>query len=192
MTGLQGLNHKTLRSKDERIRASAPQFVWFKFVFVLNCGRLERKIKAGIALLPSEAAPSNYTQLTGTLYTRLQTEADVILLCCGTLTNQMVNDYDTCIVRGYCSRSPNLRPRASEQLCPSCRPRLRVSSLLADPHLLVVRPRFPLHVSVVVLKTVVFYVWQTQQLQPEGREDFLQHLQQSLLPAGGDVVLGQL
>lgn len=28
--------------------------------------------------------------------------------------------------------------------------------------------------------------------RPEGCEDFLQHLQQSLLPAGGDVVLGQL
>lgn len=28
--------------------------------------------------------------------------------------------------------------------------------------------------------------------RPEGREDLLQHLQQSLLPTGGDVVLGQL
>lgn len=28
--------------------------------------------------------------------------------------------------------------------------------------------------------------------RPEGREDLLQDLQQSLLPAGGDVVLGQL
>ena len=35
-------------------------------------------------------------------------EADVILLCCGTLTNRMVNDYDTCIVHGHCSRSPNV------------------------------------------------------------------------------------
>lgn len=33
-------------------------------------------------------------------------EADVILLCCGTRTNQMVNDYDTCIAHGYCSRNP--------------------------------------------------------------------------------------
>lgn len=28
--------------------------------------------------------------------------------------------------------------------------------------------------------------------RPEGREDLLQHLQQSLLPTGGDVVLGHL
>lgn len=28
--------------------------------------------------------------------------------------------------------------------------------------------------------------------RPEGREDLLQHLQQGLLPTGGDVVLGQL
>lgn len=28
--------------------------------------------------------------------------------------------------------------------------------------------------------------------RPEGREDLLKHLQQGLLPAGGDVVLGQL
>lgn len=35
-------------------------------------------------------------------------EANVILLCCGTLTNQMVNDYDTCIVHGQWSRSPNV------------------------------------------------------------------------------------
>lgn len=65
------------------------------------------------------------------------------------------------------------------------------SSLLADPHLLVVWPWFSLHVSVVVLETVVLYIWQTQQ-RPEGCEDLFQHLQQSLLPAGGDVVLGQL
>lgn len=38
------------------------------------------------------------------------------------------------------------------------------SSLLADPHLLVVGAWFPLHVSVVMLKTVIFYVWKTQQL----------------------------
>lgn len=40
-------------TSDEDIGASVdPQPIWFKFVFVLNCGRLARKIKAGIALLP--------------------------------------------------------------------------------------------------------------------------------------------
>lgn len=45
--------------------------------------------------------------------------------------------------------------------------------------------------AVVVMMMMMCY-WFLVPYRPEGCEDLLQHLQESLLPAGGDVVLGQL
>lgn len=44
-------------------------------------------------------------------------------------------------------------------------PRLQGSSLLADPHLLVVRSRLSLHVSVIMPETVVLQLWKAEQLR---------------------------
>ncbi|KAG7280477.1 hypothetical protein CRUP_033778 [Coryphaenoides rupestris] len=41
-------------------------------------------------------------------------------------------------------------------------------SLLAHSHLLVVRPRFTFHVCMVMLKAVIVYVWEPQQLRSTG------------------------
>lgn len=62
--------------------------------------------------------------------------------------------------------------RASWAVCPPSHPQphpsqLQGSSLLADPHLLVVRSRLSLHVSVIVLETVVLQVWKAEQLRGE-------------------------
>lgn len=62
--------------------------------------------------------------------------------------------------------------RASETVCPPTPPppRLQGSSLLADPHLLVVRSRLSLHVSVIMLETVVLQVGKAEQLRGENEK----------------------
>lgn len=51
-------------------------------------------------------------------------------------------------------------------------PRLQGSSLLADPHLLVVRSRLSLHVSVIMPETVVLQLWKAEQLRGEEVEGY--------------------
>lgn len=63
-----------------------------------------------------------------------------------------------------------VRPGAFRAALPHLQASSHGSSLLADPHLLGVGPRFSLHVSVVMLETVIFYVWKTQKLKKTHRE----------------------
>lgn len=60
--------------------------------------------------------------------------------------------------------------RPSAPTPPHPPPRLQGSSLLADPHLLVVRSRLSLHVSVIMLETVVLQVGKAEQLRGENEK----------------------
>lgn len=71
-----------------------------------------------------------------------------------------------CVCKGV--RCTELHGQSAPPPTPQPHPsQLQGSSLLADPHLLVVRSRLSLHVSVIVLETVVLQVWKAEQLRGE-------------------------
>lgn len=76
-----------------------------------------------------------------------------------TFKNMVVHFVCVCLCVCMC-----VRVRCAE-LQRQTAPRLRGSSLLADPHLLLVRSRLSLHVSVIMPETVVLQLWKAEQLR---------------------------